>query len=191
MLLRLLNWLDNAKQRWEKNFKQQRNNVYLSSFNFSHNGWLFPKCIWAGCKLFPGSSQPMNKTVTGVVISLMLSNTAFWFWQHVLKYNKTKTFTLQSNTVRKNMSFWYEFFPMIQIPLQTYKARVKYVFVKSYHSLVFDNLVFVQNLRCICCRFADRTICGKVISLCTHWLYHWLIRHHILVDALQNRAKIQ
>lgn len=127
MLLRLLNWLDNAKQRWEKNFKQQRNNVYLSSFNFSHNGWLFPKCIWTGCKLFPSSSQPMNKTVTRVVISLMLSNTAFWFWQHVLKYNKTKTLTLQSNTVRKNMSFWYEFFPMIQIPLQTYKARVKYV----------------------------------------------------------------
>lgn len=80
---------------------------------------------------------------------------------------------------------------MIRIPLQTYKASIQYVFVKSYHSLVFDNLVFVQNLRCVCCRFADRTIGGKVICLCTHWLYHWLIRHHILVDALQNRAKIQ
>lgn len=105
MPLRLLNWLDNAKQRWEKNCKQQRNNVYLSSFNFSHNGWLFSKCIWTGCKLFPGSSQPMNKTVTRVVISLMLSNTAFWFWQHVLKYNKRKTFTLQTNTVRKTWAF--------------------------------------------------------------------------------------
>lgn len=92
----------------KKNFKQQRNNVYLSSFNFSHNGWLFPKCIWTGCKLFPGSSQPMNKTVTRVVISLMLGNTAFWFWQHVLKYNKRKTFTLQSNTIRKT-SFTYDF----------------------------------------------------------------------------------
>lgn len=106
MLLWLLNWLENAKQRWKKKFKQQRSNVYLSSFNFSNNGGLFSKCIWTGCKLFPGSSQPMNKTVTRVMISLMLSNTAFWFWQHVLKCNKRKNFTLQSNTVRKTWPFY-------------------------------------------------------------------------------------